>query len=194
MKSGRADKSETFWVLNRKQLLCLVSPRRQDIVDKLAAQGPLSIRELAPQMGCSAPSLYHHIDQLLRAGLIVEAGHRVVRRKREQIYATLAPRVRLKRALSDPANRALMARIAAALNRQLDRDFRAGLRAGGRTDGPQRNLGFFRLVGAPDAKGIALINRRLDEIAEILWHAAGGTGELISLGWTMAPVGGRKRR
>lgn len=194
MKSGTS-KSQTFWVLDRKQLLSLVSARRLDIIDKLAAAGPLSIRELAPLVGSSPPSLYHHIDKLLRVGLVVEAGHRVVRRKRETIYATLAPRVRMLRALADPANRALMAKVVSTLTRQMQRDFRSGLgNPSARSSGPQRNLGFFRLIGAPSADGIAEINRRLVEIADILWDSAGGKGRMISLGWTMAPVGSRKRR
>jgi DNA-binding Lrp family transcriptional regulator len=186
---ARAKSAKTFWVLEKKQVLCLASPRRHDIIDKLAAIGPMSIRELAPLVGASPASLYHHVQQLLRAGLLVKAGARVVNRRREQIYATPAPRMRLMRALSDPANKAAMEKVGAALARQFQRDFNGGLKSGAaRTGGPTRNHGFFRLVGAPGPDGMAKINKHLTEIAEILWASAGRKGELVAVGWMMAPM------
>ena len=77
------DRSQTYWIMTPDQLAAMASPRRQDIVDRLAATGPLSVKELAAQIGARPPALYHHIERLLEVGLIVEAGTRTVRRKRE---------------------------------------------------------------------------------------------------------------
>ena len=83
--SGSA-KSQTYWVLQRKQLRTLVSQRRLEIIDRLVAAGPLSAKELARLVGAQPSALYHHLQQLVRVGLVVEAGHRVVRRRREVLY------------------------------------------------------------------------------------------------------------
>jgi hypothetical protein len=93
------------------------------------------------------------------------------------------------RALADPKNRAVMDKTTAALARQMQRDFHAGLRSPhAQVLGTHRNAGFFRLVGVPGPEGLARINRHFEEIAEILWRSAGKKGELVALAWMMAPV------
>jgi DNA-binding transcriptional ArsR family regulator len=176
-------------VHDKAQLRCIVNARRHDIVDQLAARGPMSVRELAAAIHARPSALYYHLRVLVRVGLVVEDGHRVVRRKREVLYACPAPRMRFKRALHDPRHAPTFVRIAASMSRQMQRDFRRGiLSPGGVTDGGRRNLGLFRLVGSPDAKTLRQINRRLDEVAELLWQSAGTSGDVISLAWVMAPL------
>jgi DNA-binding transcriptional ArsR family regulator len=187
-QTSYADAEGTYWILERDQIVCLVSPRRHDIVDRLVASGPLSIKELAGIIGAEPPALYHHIRKLLAVGLVVEAGSRVVRRKREQLYATPGRRMRLAQALDDPANRDLFVQIGASLCRQMDRDFRRGSVSGAAvTHGEGKNLSLSRLIGSPGPEGMARINRNLEEIIEILWDNAGG-GELICLSWVIAPI------
>ena len=185
----------TYWVHDKAQLRCIVNARRHDIVDQLAARGPMSVREIAAAIHARPSALYYHLRELLRVGLVVEDGHRVVRRKREVLYACPAPRMRFKRALQDPRHKPTFVRIAASMSRQMQRDFRRGMHSpGGVTDGRTRNLGLFRLVGSPDAKTLRQINRHLDEIAELMWRSAGGRGEVVSLAWVMTPVGASVRR
>ena len=180
----------TYWVHDKAQLRCIVNARRHDIVDQLAARGPMSVREIAAAIHARPSALYYHLRELLRVGLVVEDGHRVVRRKREVLYACPAPRMRFKRALQDPRHKPTFVRIAASMSRQMQRDFRRGMHSpGGVTAGTRRNLGLFRLVGSPDAKTLREINRHLDEIAELMWRSAGGRGEVVSLAWVMTPVG-----
>ena len=185
----------TYWVHDKAQLRCIVNARRHDIVDQLAARGPMSVREIAAAIHARPSALYYHLRELLRVGLVVEDGHRVVRRKREVLYACPAPRMRFKRALQDPRHKPTFVRIAASMSRQMQRDFRRGMHSpGGVTAGTRRNLGLFRLVGSPDAKTLREINRHLDEIAELMWRSAGGRGEVVSLAWVMTPVGASVRR
>ncbi|HST37029.1 MAG TPA: helix-turn-helix domain-containing protein [Allosphingosinicella sp.] len=183
------NRSQTYWIMAPDQLAAMASARRQDIVDRLAATGPLSVKELAAQIGARPPALYHHLERLLAVGLIEEAGSRIVRRKREQLYATRAPRMRMARALAEGAHPALMEAIVASLTRQMDRDFRAGTASPARrADGEQRNFGFFRLIGRPDAAGMARINSCLGEVAEILWQADDADADLVCLSWVLAPL------
>jgi len=183
------DRSQTYWIMAPAQLAAMASARRQDIVDRLAATGPLSVKELAAQLGARPPALYHHLERLLGVGLIEEAGSRIMRRKREQLYATPAPRMRLARALAEGRHPELMETIVASLTRQMDRDFRTGMASPARkADGEERNHGFFRLIGRPDAAGMARINACLAEIAEILWQAEDAEAEPVCLSWVMAPL------
>lgn len=149
----------------------------------------MSVRELAGAIGMRPSALYHHLSALRRVGLVVEAGTRLVSRRREALFATPSPRMRLRRALSDPSFRGLMRDVVAGLCRQMERDFARGLAAGtGRTEGPARNLGFFRLVGRPGPRRLARLNARLDEVAELLWHARDPEAPLVALGWTLTPI------
>jgi len=180
---------ETYQISKPEQIAALMSARRHDIGDRLAAGGPMSIKELAEQIGAKPSALYHHIQKMLEVGLVVEAGSRVVRRKREQLYATPAPRMRLIGALASGEHGEAMNEIVAALSRQMARDFKAGEQSPVKVvDGEDKNYGFFRLVGRPTPAQLARLNACLTEIAEILWKADDPDAPLIGLGWVMAPL------
>jgi DNA-binding transcriptional ArsR family regulator len=180
----------TYWILRQDQVRCLASARRQEILDRLVAVGPSSVRECATSIGLAPSAVYRHLHQLVAVGLVVEAGRRVVQRRTEKLYAPIAPRVRLAGALDQGLEPRLFKTVVASLSRQMNRDFAAAVaRPGAVTRGARRNLGFFRLVGAPDARTLARINRHLAEIAELLWSTPGRKRPLVALGWVLAPVG-----
>jgi DNA-binding transcriptional ArsR family regulator len=178
-----------YWILDRDQIHCLVSAQRTDMVDRLAARGPMSMRELAAEIGMKPPALYRHLQKLLDVGLVVETGTRVVNRKQERLYATPSPRMRLIHALGDPRFRDQMVQLVATLGRQMARDFEHGIRRGdAQTQGPERNLGLFRLLGSPDAATLARINAHLDGIMELMLTQHDPRAPFIALTWTMTPV------
>jgi DNA-binding Lrp family transcriptional regulator len=181
--------AQTYWIMEPRQLAEMASARRQDILDRLAAMGPLSIKELASQIGARPSALYHHIEKLLEVELIVHAGWRTVHRKREQLYAARAKRMRMLRALAEGKQQLLMETIVASLARQMERDFRAGWTLPDReADGPGRNYGFFRLIGRPGADDLARINACLAEVAEILWDRGDEDAPIVCLEWIMTPL------
>jgi DNA-binding transcriptional ArsR family regulator len=187
-------RAESHEASDPRQLEAVANPRRQDMLARLAASGPLSIRELAEQVGARPTALYHHLDKLLAVGLVVEAGTRVRNRRREQLYETVAARLRLARAHREPAHARAVAKIVAAQTRQLSRDFRTGQQSPARIDdGDFRNLTFFRLVGRPAPEQLARINACLGEITELLWNANDPDAEPVVLGCVLAPVGKGKR-
>lgn len=188
-KPSGSVRSETYWVLQRKQLSSLVSQRRLEIIDRLVAAGPLAAKELARLVGAQPSALYHHLRQLMEVGLVVEAGSRVVRRRREVLYMTRAPRIRLFRALRDPSNAREMISITATMARQMSRDFRRGIRSPeARPSGALQNLGFMRLLASPSPATLRRINRYLAEIGELLFTSTDARYEPLSLAWIMAPV------
>jgi DNA-binding transcriptional ArsR family regulator len=181
---------QTYWIMERAQLAVLASPRRLDIIDALAAAGPLSVRELAAQIGARPSALYHHLAMMVEAGLVAEAGARIVNRWRETLYATPAPRMRLIRALAQGRHQGEMDEIVAALTRQMERDFRAAGTLPDRcAEGETRNYGFFRLLARPGPESLAAINARLQEIAEILWASNDPGADPVCLAWVMTPLG-----
>lgn len=181
---------QTIQMTARQQLEAMVSARRHDIVDRLAASGPMSIKELAMQFGAQPSSLYHHMAILLEAGLVIEAGSRMSGKRRELLYNTPAPRMRLIQALIDDRYRDILIDIGNALTRQMGRDFAGGFaHPDTNHEGQGRNHGFFRLVGRPSPAQIAQINACLAEIGEILWSSSKADEPLIALGWILAPIG-----
>lgn len=178
-----------YYVLRDDQLRCLASPVRHDLVDHLSAHGVMSIKELAASIGKKPASTYHHLNQLIEVGLVLEVGSRVVNRRHEKLYATPSRRMRLNRALVDRGNSKVMRGIVDALCRQTARDFSYGLEANNaRRDGPQQDLRFFRLVNRPSKKSLKELNTKLDEIAEILWRDPDPASPVVALTWILTPT------
>jgi DNA-binding transcriptional ArsR family regulator len=183
-------RAETLEATDPRQLEAVANPRRQDMLARLTASGPLSIRELAEQIGARPTALYHHVERLLEVGLVIPAGSRVRHRRREQLYDTVAQRLRLSKAHRDATHTEAVANIVAAQTRQLARDFRSGQLSPNRVDdGDGRNLTFFRMVGRPSPDQLAKINACLADVTEILWNANDPRAELVVLGCVLAPIG-----
>lgn len=188
-RKARPAGSDTYWVLRPDQLDVLTSSVRSDIIDHLVGRGPMSIKQLAASLGRQPSSIYYHIEMLQKVGLVVEAGSQVSNRRTEVLYQTPAPRMRLMKALSNPKNAPVLKKMVGVLNRQAQRDFEQGMsHPEVRTEGPQKNLGFFRLINRPSPESMAEINRHLDRIAEILWEERDMSQPLVALAWTLTPL------
>jgi hypothetical protein len=126
--------------------------------------------------------------KLVDVGLVLEVGSRVVRRRREILYGTPAPRMRLLRALAGKYPD-LLNEIVNSLTRQMARDFSAGSsHPEKRADGDGRNYGFLRMIARPTPSQMARINACLAEISEILWDSSDENGTAISFGWVLSPI------
>jgi predicted transcriptional regulator len=187
-KSGTEDQ-DTYWVLRKDQLECMASTVRMDIVDHLVGNGQMSIKQLAASMGRQPSSIYYHINMLVKAELVVEAGTQISNRRTEVLYATRAPRMRLQKALADPGNHETIDRTVGAICRQAHRDFVQGLtHPDAQLEGPERNLGFFRLINRPSAESLREINGYIERIAEILWEERDMDQPLIAFAWALTPL------
>ena len=148
------------------------------------------MRELAAQIGARPSALYHHLAMLIEAGWSRRPAPRTVNRKRETLYATPAPRMRLIRALAEGRHQEELDED----RRRLDPPDGARLPRRRQAAGPVRGrrrarYGFFRLLGRPRPKAGA-INARLREIAEILWAGDDPAADPVCLAWVMTPLGG----
>ncbi len=188
------DERGTYWILQEDQVLCLASPRRHDMLDRLcAARGPLSVRELANDVGLQPSALYHHLKMLMAVGLVSEAGTRVVNRKAEKLYTSIARHIRMAGAFLKPALKGAILRAGSALCRQIERDLINGHSHHNRKlFGPERNLGGFRVVGTPNDRTLAKINDHLNEVTRLLLDERDPNAPLVALAWLLAPLGGTK--
>ncbi len=182
----------TYWIERADQIEALASPLRHEIGDRIAAQGPISIRDLARAMGRRPTAIYHHVQRLEAVGLVRAARDGAgngARGRPALLYQTIAPRMRLARAGLEPANRKPLARAGRAAAVQAARDYAAGFRAPGwAIEGPGRNHWFFRVVAAPSPARLARINALLDELAELVWTPDPAPGPPMSVAWFLAPL------
>jgi predicted ArsR family transcriptional regulator len=183
----------TYWIDRPEQIKALSSPVRHELGDRLAAQGPMTVRELATALGMRPTAVYHHLKELERVGLVQPAGERRERGRPATAYETVAPRMRMARAARKPRNRKPLAKAGDAAATQAGRDYEAGFAAAHwQAEGAGRNHWFFRVVAAPSRSRRARINALLDELAELVWTPDPEPGPPISVAWFLSPLAERK--
>ncbi len=171
-----------------KQLRALASPVRQEIVDALETAGPCPIAELARHLGRAPDALYFHVRLLVRAGLVVEGERRQVGRHAFATYDVVARPMNIDR---DAAARADVRRVTGGILRLALRDAVRGLEhEDAAFTGPRRNHWVARAQGWLDEAGLAELNRRLDQVLQLLRdhrHAPGRRAIAVAFAMTPAP-------
>ena len=184
---GGADK-RVRWISEPRQLRALSTPIRHDIVDRLTALGPLSVKELAHALGRKPTAIYRHLITLEKLGLVESSRMSGGRGRPAMIYRAAAPVMRIARAPRVKGNRAPMAKIASAMARQAAREYAAAFKSNDWVvEGARRNHGFFELLTAPSSKRLAQINALLDELAHLIWTPDPKPGRPIRVTWFMSP-------
>lgn len=80
-----ASRKKTHLVTDPANWRVLIAPVRYEIAEAVRGIGPCSIAEIAAAIDRPADALYRHVDQLVAAGLLVEAGVRQVGRRAERL-------------------------------------------------------------------------------------------------------------
>jgi len=124
----------------------LATPLRLEIFSHFASAEPLSARELAERMGRSPSSLYYHLHQLLKVGLLREAGERPRGTRTETLYQRAASALRLEPDGSAATREAILRTMTAAF-RMAERDLEAALDS--ETTLPETPASATRTDGAP---------------------------------------------
>ncbi len=144
---------------------------RMDLVDHLAGWGPLSVRELATAVGMQPSAVYHHLRQLIAVDLVrrpARAWSTANRRsstRRHRARCACAARWKtppMPRSCSVSSRRFVVR--PSAISRAACR------RAARPAPGPDRDLGFFRLIARPSPDALARLNALLDQLYDILWE------------------------
>jgi DNA-binding transcriptional ArsR family regulator len=173
----------------------LASPTRIEIIDTLEALGvPVSVAELAQQLGRPADGLYYHLRQLAKGGLIEEEAATEGRRYR--LRARSGSRLSLRYRPGATANARAVGRVAASVLRVAERDFRRAIAdPESVVEGPGRELWAARGKGWVGPGQLAEINRLLGQLMELLQQPKTPAQDtLIALSWVLTPLEAKSPR
>jgi predicted ArsR family transcriptional regulator len=189
-KAKKSNKARTYWIEDARQIEAVAHPARQEIIDRLVAVGPMSVREIADTLGRNVTTLYHHLKVLEELGLIKVSSAAAGDRGRPYVvYRAIAPRVRLLRAAMDPKFRGPISKWARVVGAQAAKEYVAGLsHPSAKHVGAERNEYITRFVMAPSRARLARINELLEEVAELAWTQDPDPGPPLSIGWFISPL------
>lgn len=176
------------------QLRVLASPLRQEILDLLVRTGDAQVSEIASLLGRPADSLYYHLRELERVGLVVSSRARANGRRGEMLFRTAHREPTLLHDASARGNTPGVASIVASMLRLGIRDFRnASASEGVCTQGPGRELWALRVTGWLDPEEIAGINRRIRGLQNAVAKPR-SRGKLYAITILLTPLTHRTRR
>jgi predicted transcriptional regulator len=189
-EQSRPKERQTHWITRKDQLEILASAVRLDILDRLAAMGPMSVKELAASTGKKTTPIYHHLEQMEQVGLIRRTSASGTRGRPAAVYQAAGKVMRLARAPLAPANRQPMSKIGRIVASQAAKDYARGFKSKHwQTEGPARNHWHFRCITRPSTARLAKINELLDELAVLIWTPDPSPGPLsMSVAWFLSPL------
>ncbi len=159
-------------VTGKKALAAVASPARLEILSALG-DGPKTTRDLARQLGRSRPSLYHHLDLLVRSGLV--AAEELAEGERERQYRVKPERLAIGARRGSVPDRKAGARVVQAILRLTAREATAALAdPGTRFDGGSREMIAIRAKARLTKVQLARVNALIDQLEALLTDAKGG--------------------
>ena len=174
-----------------------VSPARSDIFQRLAAEGPLTAKQLGDALGLRATAVYHHLDQLTAARLVkvaVGKSGRGAKGRPGTVYRAVSRVVNLSKNIQRPGHAKLLANAARAAAGEAGRDFNAALANGSAIfEGDERNSAFFRNVFSPSLPDLLRVHALLAELREITAKPNRPGQSLLTIAWFMAPIENKSR-
>ena len=187
--------SPTQITLNREQLECLASPLRKELLEALRQLGTASITELATFMERSPKSLYYHIHQFQRVGLVEVSETRMAGKREEAVYKLIAERFVLEEDSEDAGYVKAAARSVSALLRKVDKEFQQASEAQpGGTDEMQEVL-VMRVMTRLNPTDLAQLRKMLREASQFAReHDLGEGGTRVALTSLLTSLPKRKER
>jgi Fe-S cluster assembly scaffold protein SufB len=171
-------------------IAALASPIRQEIVDTIESLGgDAAVVDIAAQIGRAADGLYYHLNQLVKAGVLLES-ESDERGRRYRTRAKRGQRVLLDYGKGSRADADALSKLAGTLLRTAERDFvRASGEGNGVSAGDQRDLWIARSKGWVSSAELRTINRLLAQLSKVLHRARSAQRDrMVSLSWVLAPV------
>jgi DNA-binding transcriptional ArsR family regulator len=181
-------KTRPFVIRDRLQLRSLASPVRQEIVDVLCELGSLAVAELAAALDRPADALYYHLRALVKCGLVKRAGHRLSGQRKEELFRSVSPELRLQYETGAGGNGREVTRIVGSMLRLGTRDFARAFRRGdAKVSGAGRELWAMRRSGWLSARQLAELNRSMTHLSEAVSKPR-GRGRLYAITLLLTPV------
>ena len=180
------------------QRIALASPLRLEILGLFTSSEPLAISDMAPLMGRTAGSLYHHVGILEKAGLLIRTGTRPKGKRHEALFRPAANRIEVEAQPDNGAQDHLAVKTMAAAFRMAERDLAAAIDEGNfRQEGPERNLLATRMHLRASPRLLGKLNKHLDAIMDLLAAEAAkepkpsAGDQHVSLTLALLPLKGR---
>jgi predicted ArsR family transcriptional regulator len=157
-----------YLVERPEQLRALASPVRHRVLAGFEALGRCTVRELADHLGTAPESLYYHVKELVRVGLIVDAGKQPTERRLAQLYQLVSRDLEVCIEGAADEYREAYADMGGALLRWADRAHRASLGDDVRQSGESRQRSLMQFHPRLTDEAVAELNRRFAAIEEFL--------------------------
>jgi predicted transcriptional regulator len=179
---------KVHWITT-KQLRAVQNSIRHDLMDRLMALGPSTVKALSSAMRCKPTAIYRHIQFLERIGLVTAMKATGERGRPATVYRAVAPLIRAARAAKNPRNHRVLAQIVKAMATLAYRSYATAYSGKDwETEGPRRNQWGFRLFTAPSPRKLARINALFDELASLISTPDPHPGPLMRVTWIMSPA------
>jgi DNA-binding transcriptional ArsR family regulator len=162
-------KKSTLVIRDAAVLRALRTPLRQEILCAMDAADAVSVRDIAAALGRKPASLYYHVHDLARVGLVREAGTRPAGRRTEVLYEPAAQRIVIDRTVRTPAFLAALEDLERATLRTSERELfaaRAGDPTGACSPGEPGTL--LRLTARLSKSDAVAARARLGEFLSFL--------------------------
>jgi DNA-binding transcriptional ArsR family regulator len=160
--SGR---SGIYLISTPRQLDVLSSPVRGEIIEVMTRLGECTIAQIAERMERSAESLYHHMKQLRRIGIVRVVERRKGKRQLERVFALEATDFRIDDSQRSAAFRRALLRMSRTHLQLAMRQMEASIdRNSQKLDGPWATHRVGRDLVSLSGKSLAELNRRLTEL------------------------------
>lgn len=192
--SAMKQASQRHVIRSTTELAALVSGARQEIVDVLSRMANPCVAELAAALGRPADAIYYHLRILQRAGLVVCVGSRNHGQRKEQLFRTVSPDLRIEYRRGEGGNGREITAIVRSMLRLGARDFDHAFQGGnGKVSGPKRELWALRTTGWLTPDEVIKVNRSISSLAAAVSKPR-KKGRLYGITVLLTPLDRRARR
>jgi DNA-binding transcriptional ArsR family regulator len=168
-KRKTSTRPRTLHIRDAATVRALRTPARQEILGALERLGAASVKDVAGELGRTPASLYYHVHELRKAGLIREAGTRPAGRRTEAIYEPAAERIVIDRSVTSKGFVEALSDLHSSVMRAADRELAEALEpARARKVPPGKSVALLRLSARLKPADARAARRKLQEVAEFL--------------------------
>ncbi len=181
-------KPKILLIREPRQVRALRTPLRQELLQELSLLRSASVKELASALGKPAASLYYHVHELEKAGLIRGKASRRSGTKQETVYETTAERIRIDRTKRTKAFVEALGDLHRTALNQASREVASAL-ARGSGDASDDSLMLVRLSARLSQQDVRKARRMLNELAAFIGERdSSGNEETFSFTAAMAKL------
>ena len=161
----KAKANGVYVISTARQLDVMSSPVRSEIIEVMTRLGECTAAEIAERMERSVESLYHHLKQLQRVGIVGVAQRRKGKRQIERVFALQATDFRIDDSKRTPSFRRALLRMSRTHLRLAMRQMEASIERNTQTlDGTWATHRVGRDLVTLSDEALAELNRRLTEL------------------------------